>query len=310
MSEKSELERTVASLVASEGWGAETWDARRGEHPPAELLAGWVTGEVAEAEAEALQDHLAACRECAAVVVDLADLANLPPMPGEPTDFQVAASWRSLRARLAAAAAEAPDTEPEDAASAFPPPPAVAAASFSAPEPRPVSQLVPPAPQPEPAARRRWNWSRPAVSWAAAAAMLVACLGFASWGLHVHARLDELLVPVPNVPVVDLDGGDTRGAASEVEVSAAGPYYLLVFYPVLDSAVRESALDYAWTLRGEDGAEVLAGEGLELQPGDYFTLLLHREALPGGAYRIRISGRTDDGPVAVGEQTFRLDAGG
>src|SRR4051812_39568903 len=45
-------------------------------HPEPETLAAYHAGELPEGEAQRLQDHLLACRECAALLVDLDGLAD------------------------------------------------------------------------------------------------------------------------------------------------------------------------------------------------------------------------------------------
>jgi hypothetical protein len=288
------MEREISTLAESGAWGSGTWDGRRGEHPSAELLAAYLGGGLAASEIAPLQDHLAVCRPCAALVADLGDLANLPPEPGEPSDFEVAAAWRGLRARLGAA--------PDAAGAAVP-----ATSEHRLPAPQ---RAVAPAGAARPRRTSSWRIGRSSLGWAAAASLLIASLVLGSWGLHLDARLDRLLVPAPNVPVVDLDAGTTRSGGGGIEVAAADPFYLLVVYPLLGAADRQRFDSYSWTLLGDDGGERLAGDGLELQHGDYFTLLLHRDVLPEGGYRIRITGHAGGASRPVGEQTFRVAAGG
>src|ERR1700704_5490298 len=45
-------------------------------HPEPETLAAYHAGELEEVEAQRLQDHLLACRECAALLLDLDGLAD------------------------------------------------------------------------------------------------------------------------------------------------------------------------------------------------------------------------------------------
>jgi hypothetical protein len=76
-------------------------------HLSMERLAEYRAGELTASEAEAIQDHLAICRECADALLDLARFGALmeseeplPPGPGVPTPEQTAASWRALRDHL------------------------------------------------------------------------------------------------------------------------------------------------------------------------------------------------------------------
>lgn len=48
-------------------------------HATPEHLVAYRAGELAEAAQERLRDHLAVCRDCAALLLDLADFGNLEP---------------------------------------------------------------------------------------------------------------------------------------------------------------------------------------------------------------------------------------
>jgi hypothetical protein len=271
LSETNDLEDAVASLVAGGSWRSEHWDARNGEHPPDDLIAGYAGDELDAEDSAALLDHLATCRECTALVADLAALHHLPAVAGEPGEGESAAAWRALRERL--------DGEPR----------------------RGPSVTVPPRPIP--------LWRSP--GWAVAAVLLVTCLVTGSWALHLGDQIHELEAPQPNVPLVDLAAGATRGGASdETTVVARGAYYLLIFYPQRAEGNGERTGTYSWTLADAAGRQVLAGDGLEIQSGDYMTLLLHGRGLPPGSYRLRVFGRSGTGTTPVGEQVFRLAAGG
>lgn len=62
-----ELREAVEEIVAA---------ARRDSHPDPERLAAYHAGELPLAEAERLQDHLVACRECSGLLLDLDRLAD------------------------------------------------------------------------------------------------------------------------------------------------------------------------------------------------------------------------------------------
>jgi len=267
VNETNDLEDAVASLVAGGSWRSEHWDARNGEHPPDDLIARHAGDELDAEDSAALLDHLATCRECTALVADLSALHQLPAVAGEPGERETAAAWQALRERL--------NGEPR----------------------RGTAAALPPRP--------RWRWWSP--GWATAAALLVACLVTGSWALHLGDRLDELGAPQPNVTLVDLDAGATRGGAShETTEVARAAYYLLIFYPQLAAGDGERFDTYSWTLAASAGRQVLAGDGLEVQSGEYMTLLLHRGGLPPGSYRLRVFGHSTTGTTPVGEQVFRL----
>lgn len=73
------------------------------DHPTPEQLVAYRAGELPEEEQERLRDHLAVCRDCAALLLDLADFGNLKPPAGVPelTDAQVDQAWQSMRSRIA-----------------------------------------------------------------------------------------------------------------------------------------------------------------------------------------------------------------
>lgn len=71
-------------------------------HPTPQELADYHAGELPpEAEARIL-DHLAICRECSDLLLDLSGFADLKPPAGVPelTDEQVDEDWQSLRSKI------------------------------------------------------------------------------------------------------------------------------------------------------------------------------------------------------------------
>lgn len=73
-------------------------------HPTPQELAAYHAGELPpEAEARML-DHLAICRDCSDLLLDLAGFADLKPPEGVPelTDEQVEQDWQALRSRMRA----------------------------------------------------------------------------------------------------------------------------------------------------------------------------------------------------------------
>lgn len=72
-----------------------------GSHPDAERLLAYRAGELPEAEAEELRDHLETCRPCLEDLLDLgAFVAAGQEGPPTARDLGAAAFWRSLRARV------------------------------------------------------------------------------------------------------------------------------------------------------------------------------------------------------------------
>lgn len=311
MNNRKDFRSVLVELAEGEGWGGETWDHRRGEHPPADLLVAYGSGELVDLvdedpRLEALRDHVATCRECASLVADLATFPNLPRADGEPSEEEMAEVWQKLRQRLYREEVLPADEEEPAAAADHPRIRAVEELPWDRGVATPSS---PRRPDPRPAST---SW-RSRSGWLVAAALLVLCVGLASWAAHLDRHLAVLTAPQPNVPLVDLDDGRTRsGPAEVVEAQLRGPYYLLIFYPVTEVGSEERFTGYSWRIVDESGEVRLEGTDLELQPGRYFTLLLYREALPPGSYRVRIFGHGTDGgePVPVGEQELRIPEAG
>jgi hypothetical protein len=67
------------------------------EHPSPEELSAYQANERPEAD-QRIQDHLAVCRHCTELLLDLEELLEPPPAVAEPAaDFEAAADWRRLR---------------------------------------------------------------------------------------------------------------------------------------------------------------------------------------------------------------------
>ena len=76
-------------------------------HPPVEELAAYHRGELAGEARELLRDHLALCAECARLLLDLENFADLGP-PSEAhrlADDDVEEAKEALRSRLRGATA-------------------------------------------------------------------------------------------------------------------------------------------------------------------------------------------------------------
>jgi putative zinc finger protein len=72
------------------------------EHPTPEQLTAYHAGELPAADEETLREHLALCRDCAELLLDLEDFPRLEPAAGvRPlTSEEVGEAWRQLRERL------------------------------------------------------------------------------------------------------------------------------------------------------------------------------------------------------------------
>ncbi len=71
------------------------------EHPSPETLTAYQANELSPAEDEKIQSHLAVCKHCAELLLDLGEFLKPPVAVAEPVaDFEAAADWRRLRETL------------------------------------------------------------------------------------------------------------------------------------------------------------------------------------------------------------------
>jgi len=84
------------------------------EHPTAAELTAYHAGELPPEAESRLREHLALCRDCSDLLLDLAGFADLTPPPGVPelTDDEVEQDWQALRARLGEAVKGEPRPAP------------------------------------------------------------------------------------------------------------------------------------------------------------------------------------------------------
>ncbi len=224
------------------------------DHPAPEQLVAYRAGELPEAEQERLRDHLAVCRDCAALLLDLADFGNLKPPAGVPelTDAQVDQAWQAMRSRIA---------------------------KEETPEPAKVVPLLRPVPPAQPArveapARRRWL--------DAAAWFLIAGLGaFALLQFRDRQQLN------PDVALLFLqpDGeGVTRSGGAKSPPPPSEREIVLIFQNFED----EPHSAYRVKIATEEGEERYSS-GLKKQ-NDSLPLRLLPGSLEPGRYRAQLEG--------------------
>jgi hypothetical protein len=69
-------------------------------HPSPETLTAYDAGELTPAAAEDVREHLAVCRHCARLLLDLQSLLDAPVADLESPDAEADASWQAIRTRL------------------------------------------------------------------------------------------------------------------------------------------------------------------------------------------------------------------
>jgi hypothetical protein len=152
-------------------------------HPTPQELAAYHAGELPSEAETRLLDHLAVCRECSDLLLDLSGFADLKPPKGVPelTDEQVEQDWQKLRAKMGAGEGKKERTA----------------------EVVPIRPAGPPRPERS--------------HWLPVAASLLAVLGF-SLGLYQSFQVGKLSRPRV-VPVIS-SGNVERGESDELTISA------------------------------------------------------------------------------------------
>lgn len=266
----TDFERALCALADDEGWGAETWDPRRGEHPPGEELCAYGEGELDGARRARLQEHLTTCAECAALVADQAVFPALPAGDDEPGDFAVAAAWRDFNDRLEAEGVRAAT----------------------------------------PAAARPWQRPAVALAVAAGLLVACLVLGVWNLQLGAYVadlRVPQANLVLGDLEPADVRSDQEQEV---VEVTPRGQFYGLIAYPTTPEGYSDEHVfaDYRWQIVDEEGQEVWSGGGL-VKDRDLgiVTLRLHRDSLDAGLYWLKLTGVTEAGEeTSLGDQPFRI----
>ena len=256
----------------------------RGEdHPTPQDLIAYRAGELSPEGDDRIQEHLTQCRDCAQLLLDLAEFEQFPQPPEEmgPVDARTEASWQRLRARLGEGGKgrEAVQETDEDAA-----------------VPSPAVLL--------PRRTRVPLWRRPALPWT-----LAAGLAFCSLGLWQHSgrqerRIEELSRPQA-VRTVTLEAEDngSRGAGEERPVRAGeGVAYDLLLssdptapvYPLYAVEIVPAA---------DDAKPIPAGR---LQADDEILRIVLRSAPKAGDYVFQVHGIEGGRETLVGRYPFTV----
>jgi Putative zinc-finger len=220
------------------------------EHATPGELTAYHEGTLPPAIEARVQEHLAHCKLCSDLLLDLAGFADLAPPPGVPelTDAQVAEDWQALRARMGA---EKKEAEP---ATVVP---------FRAPAtPVPVRPT------------RKWRpWRYAAVT---AAALVAAAVGLSLW-----------MGPSEQLPVKDFYEGSASRGIDEAPLDSALPHQPLAFhfypesYPRYEGRILRGR-DVVWTTTevkqisspsSGDWEVLFEFPGDSLEPGRYQAVL-------------------------------------
>lgn len=248
-----------------------------GAHPKIEDLAAYHAGELESHTEARVREHIAVCRECSDLLLDLINFSDLTPPPGEPdlTDEEMEEDWQALRARMGMGEEE--------------------------PKPKKVAEVVPmvrPAPQPIPPPPRR-NWLP------VAAAVTAAVLGVL-FGLYQRAQVTELnrrlqdLQQIRGVAPKYLEFG-TRSGDQVLEISSQADE-VVTFNPDAKETYPDPEVEI---LRGPD---VIAKP--PLVPGgdtDSVSLQIPKGSLSPGSYQIRLYGKDEGQRTFVDQVTLQVN---
>jgi hypothetical protein len=86
------------------------WRQGQGAHPGVERLTTYHAGELTPAEEDQVQEHLAVCRHCTQLLLDLPAFLAAPAGAPESLDLEADASWQAIRTQLPGTPASSGDT--------------------------------------------------------------------------------------------------------------------------------------------------------------------------------------------------------
>lgn len=232
-------------------------------HPSPDVLVAYRAGDLTAEQDERIKDHLAICRECSQLVLDLAEFEELEPRETiAAVDVQAEEAWQRLRPKLAAEAAPA-GAQPVDTRPDRQDPPLEESA------PPPVLRARPPVP----------FWRRPALPWALAAILALCVVGLAQrQGGQRQAEIIPLLALRANEEDATRGSADTLptitgSAAVELPLPVDSPEF-----PAYDVEVVPAS-----------GGEAIP-VGRESAPISTLFVSLPRQLLSDGEYRFQVYG--------------------
>jgi hypothetical protein len=272
---RDELRRTLRETAA----------AGRGAHPEPDELAAYHGGFLPPEAERRLRDHLVACGECAALLLDLEGLADPGFGAGRPgAAAERDAAWESFRAQIAAAA---------------PVPPPVTA-PVSEPAPAPVLRGTF-----RPERNPRWLYALAATLLLAVGVLSYQVVSLSHRGAELSRRIAEISRPEVNAPVVDLFPGSSRGDSPSTPpvVRQGSRFFILVPHAVPLPSYREYGME---NVDAHTGRLVVAERGRPPHRDLPWSLHLSRETLGAGDYRVRLFGIDGSRKVPIEEYALRV----
>jgi hypothetical protein len=257
---KPDFEAVLAEVLEGRASG--------GSHVTPDLLVAYHHKQLPPDEADRVVEHLAACRPCADLLLELVRFGE-DSLEGEKTyaaregvvDLETEADWRELRSRIASS--EGSVAVPKSAA-----------------ERRPTSRP-------------------PYLAYGLAASLLLT-VGLGAWVAGLKQELRALREPHVNVAIVNLYTEEFhRGDGNEGSVPREAERFVAIL--TLPASFRVSA-EHRVEILDADGRLIWSGSGLKPTDAGTLHLELTRRLLAPGEYRIRV--HVSDKPV---EFDLRLD---
>ncbi len=255
-------------------------EARRGPHPDPEQLLTYHLGELDAATTEAVEKHLAMCSVCSRHILDMARFleGETAANPERGSELTTERLMRSVTEALAADQTEAAAVTGQE--------------SPSSPRLR--------------ARRESGIHFFYTLGFARAAAVIFAATTAALAGYFVSSREDTTAgvdLPMTNVPVFELTTSETRGPGERDTIQLPGdtPGAMLVFPLVTDYAFAR----YELTVMASSGDVAFRRSDLRRTADGLLTLVVPRDFLSAGSYRVTIHG-LDDGATLRSLSDFEL----
>ncbi len=228
-------------------------DAESEPHLTPEILVAYHHGRLTEPEADAALDHLAACRDCSDLLLELTSFENDGDRDvgagGGIDDLESVRSWRNLSRRLEGDR----DRETQDS----------------------VSTVL----RTDAIRLRR-------LAYGLAASLVLATTGLGTWVSFLRSELETLRKPQVNIPIVHLFAdGVIRGDGEEATVRGRAERSVVI----LNVPTFPIAVEHDVEILDSDGHRPWSDEGLLPTAQGTFHLELPRRLLPPDEYRIRLS---------------------
>ncbi|MFL6201360.1 MAG: zf-HC2 domain-containing protein [Thermoanaerobaculia bacterium] len=245
-------------------------------HPDADTLVAYHEGTLPSEEERRVQDHLVACRECAALAADLEGLGEpdfgagevLPEGAGELV-------WEKVREEI--------QRDRRGPGRILPLPRHGGEGRGEGAR----DQSLP-------------RWVRPL-----AAMLLVSTMALSGWVAYLRDQVEDLSSPQLNAPILDLQpAGSTRGEGLAVQ---AVPADARLFTVVLSPAGRPAFAEYELEIVDAGGNVVRRDGGLKPNAFGSFSATLSRDLLGPGDFRVRLVGIKDGSRQTVEEYALRIE---